>query len=113
MALSQPKREIVSLLLTSIILSSKKLLSDSSEQKFYYKLILWQYLKDKHGLTCAYSTFRAYILKHDEFNRYFMKGYQRLSPKGKTRFETKASHQAQFDWKEGINFKTKDNQMVL
>ena len=42
-----------------------------------------------------------------------MKGYQRLSPKGKTRFETKASHQAQFDWKEGINFKTKDNQMVL
>ncbi|MCG5200445.1 hypothetical protein MCS34_09585 [Staphylococcus aureus] len=64
----------------------EKLLSDSSEQKFYYKLILWQYLKDKHGLTCAYSTFRAYILKHDEFNRYFMKGYQRLSPKGKTRF---------------------------
>ncbi|MCR0892411.1 transposase [Staphylococcus aureus] len=91
----------------------EKLLSDSSEQKFYYKLILWQYLKDKHELTCAYSTFRAYILKHDEFNRYFMKGYQRLSPKGKTRFETKASHQAQFDWKEGINFKTKDNQMVL
>ena len=41
-----------------------------------------------------------------------MKGYQRLSPKGKTRFETKASHQAQFDWKESINFKTKDNQRI-
>ncbi|HCV0600271.1 TPA: IS21 family transposase, partial [Staphylococcus aureus] len=90
----------------------EKLLSDSSEQKFYYKRILWQYLKDKHGLMCAYSTFRAYILKHDEFNRYFMKGYQQMSPKGTPRFETKAGHQAQFDWKEGINFKTKDNQIV-
>ncbi|WP_151505763.1 DDE-type integrase/transposase/recombinase, partial [Staphylococcus aureus] len=55
---------------------------------------------------------RAYILKHDEFNRYFMKGYQQMSPKGTPRFETKAGHQAQFDWKEGINFKTKDNQIV-
>ncbi|HFE4219625.1 TPA: IS21 family transposase, partial [Staphylococcus aureus] len=41
-----------------------------------------------------------------------MKGYQQMSPKGTTRFETKAGHQAQFYWKEGINFKTKDNQIV-
>ncbi|CDR29235.1 transposase [Staphylococcus schweitzeri] len=35
-----------------------------------------------------------------------------MSPKGTTRFETIAGHQVQFDWKEGINFKTKDNQMI-
>ncbi|BDB36057.1 hypothetical protein TUM19381_21090 [Staphylococcus aureus] len=68
-------------------------------------------MKVKHGLTCAYSTFRA-ILKHDEFNRYFMKSYQQMSPKVSTRFETKPSHQVQFDWKETINFKKKDNQMI-
>lgn len=54
----------------------EKLLSDTSEQKFYYKRILWQYSKEKHGLTCAYYTFRAYILKHDEFTPYIMKCYQ-------------------------------------
>ncbi|HCU7164499.1 TPA: transposase [Staphylococcus aureus] len=41
-----------------------------------------------------------------------MKGYQQMSPKGTTRIETKTGHQAQFDWKEGINFKTNDNQIV-
>ncbi len=53
-----------------------------------------------------------YVLKHVVFNRYFMKGYQQMSPKGTTRIETKTGHQAQFDWKEGINFKTNDNQIV-
>ncbi|HHQ6876937.1 TPA: hypothetical protein ACSTP4_001991 [Staphylococcus aureus] len=35
-----------------------------------------------------------------------------MSPKDTTRFETKPDHQAQFDWKESINFKTKDNQRI-
>lgn len=35
-----------------------------------------------------------------------------MSPKYTTRFETKPDHQAQFDWKESINFKTKDNQRI-
>lgn len=88
----------------------KKLLSDKCEQKFYYKRILWQYLKDNYGLNCAYSTFRAYIIKHEELDHYFKKGKHKLSPSGTTRYETKAGHQAQFDWKEDIRFKTKDNQ---
>ncbi|MBW6065489.1 helix-turn-helix domain-containing protein, partial [Planococcus sp. CP5-4] len=34
------------------------LLSVESKQVFYYKRILWQYLKDNHGLKCGQSTFR-------------------------------------------------------
>ena len=40
----------------------KELLSDSSIQVFYYKRVLWQYLKDNHNLDCAQSSFRRYIL---------------------------------------------------
>ncbi len=90
----------------------KRLLYDECEQKFYYKRILWQYLKDNHGLECAYSTFRAYITRHEELNAYFKRGKHKLSPSGTTRYETSPGHQAQFDWKEDIRFRTKDNQEV-
>ena len=33
------------------------LLSEDSKQKFYYRRVLWQYLKDNHGLDCVDSTF--------------------------------------------------------
>lgn len=51
----------------------KELLSNESQQNFYYKRVLWQYLKDNHGLTCAQSSFRRYISKHPEFDEYFKK----------------------------------------
>ena|SRR5690606_17168123 len=41
----------------------QSLLSDESPQVFYYKRVLWQYLKDNHGLKCSLSNFRAYISK--------------------------------------------------
>src|SRR5699024_10967683 len=31
----------------------KLLLSDKTPQKFFYKRVLWQYLKDNHGLECS------------------------------------------------------------
>ena len=31
----------------------KLLLSDETPQKFYYKRVLWQYLKDNHDLDCS------------------------------------------------------------
>lgn len=31
----------------------KELLSDENQQIFYYKRVLWQFLKDNHGLSCA------------------------------------------------------------
>lgn len=41
------------------------LLSEDSKQKFYYRRVLWQYLKDNHGLNCAASTFREYIVEEN------------------------------------------------
>lgn len=43
------------------------LLSEDTPQKFYYKRVLWQYLKDNHGLDVAYSTFRGYIQTIPQF----------------------------------------------
>ena len=81
------------------------LLSEESIQVFYYKRVLWQYLKDNHGLDCAQSSFRRYISNNVEFNDYFKrrkKGY--ISNKSTMRFETDKGQQAQLDWKENIDF---------
>ena len=88
------------------------LLSDDSKQKFYYRRVLWQYLKDNHGLDCSASTFRAYIARTPEFKAYFDEDKRISSPKGTARFETPAGKQAQLDWKESIPFDTKDGQHV-
>ncbi|NFO22897.1 IS21 family transposase, partial [Clostridium botulinum] len=72
---------------------------------FYYKRILWQYLKDNHGLDCAQSSFRRYISNHSEFNEYFnnrTKGH--ISTTSIMRYETEKGKQAQLDWKENIEF---------
>lgn len=83
----------------------QSLLSAESIQVFYYKRVLWQYLKDNHGLDCAQSSFRRYISNNVEFNDYFKrrkKGY--ISNKSTMRFETDKGQQAQLDWKENIDF---------
>ncbi|NFO05145.1 IS21 family transposase [Clostridium botulinum] len=83
----------------------KELLSKDSIQVFYYKRILWQYLKDNYGLDCAQSSFRRYISNHLEFNEYFnnrKKGH--ISTTSIMRYETEKGKQAQLDWKENIEF---------
>lgn len=83
----------------------KELLSRDSIQVFYYKRILWQYLKDNHGLDCAQSSFRRYISNHSEFNEYFnnrKRGH--ISNTSPMRYETDKGQQAQLDWKENIEF---------
>ncbi|NFG60368.1 IS21 family transposase [Clostridium botulinum] len=83
----------------------KELLSKDSIQVFYYKRILWQYLKDNYGLDCAQSSFRRYISNHLEFNEYFnnrKKGH--ISTTSPMRYETDKGKQAQLDWKENIEF---------
>ena len=57
----------------------ESLLSKDSIQVFYYKRVLWQYLKDNHGLTCAQSSFRRYISNNPEFNSYSRFRIYRLS----------------------------------
>jgi transposase len=88
------------------------LLSEDSKQKFYYRRVLWQYLKDNHGLECGASTFRSYIAKTPEFSAYFEEDERIPSPKGTVRFETPAGKQAQLDWKESIPYETRDGEKV-
>ncbi|MDG4658637.1 IS21 family transposase [Ectobacillus antri] len=88
------------------------LLSDDSKQVFYYRRVLWQYLKEHHGLKCGASTFRRYIAQVPEFARYFTDKVRIPSPKGTVRYETEPGQQAQFDWKESIPFETKNGEKI-
>jgi len=88
------------------------LLSEDSKQVFYYRRILWQYLKDNHGLECGASTFRAYIARIPEFNAYFREDKRIASPNGTVRYETPLGKQAQLDWKENIRYETKDGEQI-
>ena len=91
----------------------RSLLSEESIQVFYYKRVLWQYLKDNHGLDCAQSSFRRYISNNPEFNDYFKrrkKGY--ISNNSTMRFETDKGQQAQLDWKENIEFVLTNGEVI-
>lgn len=79
---------------------------------FAYKRVLWQYLKDNHGLTGAQSSFRRYISSIDKFNQYFK---QKKTVKGPapSRFETKPGQQCQIDWKENMTFVLKNGETVV
>ena len=91
----------------------KELLCENSIQVFYYKRVLWEYLKDNHGLDCAQSSFRKYISNIPEFNDYFKrrkKGY--ISNKSIMRYETDCGQQAQLDWKENIDFVLKTGEII-
>lgn len=89
------------------------LLSKESIQVFYYKRVLWQYLKDNHGLVCSASAFRAYISRKPEFQAYFTDGKRTNGVGTIVRFETPPGEQAQFDWKEKIKYITKDGEVLL
>jgi len=100
----------------------KTLLSSESVQRFYYKQNLFQYLKDNHHLDCSASNFRDYISKHPEFQAYFdskngrkKAGKETEIQSGKKsaiRFETPYGDQAQLDWKENIQYLTKDGETL-
>ncbi|RKJ43204.1 IS21 family transposase [Butyricicoccus sp. 1XD8-22] len=88
------------------------LLSEESNQKFYYKRVLWQYLKDNHGLDCGQSTFRRYILSKPEFQCYFESEKRKSAVNEVIRFETPPAEQAQLDWKENIRYISKDGEIL-
>lgn len=88
------------------------LLSKESKQIFYYKRVLWQYLKDNHGLECSQSSFRAYLSRKPEFQAYFSKGKRTESITTVVRYETPPAEQAQFDWKENIRYITKEGEIL-
>ena len=76
----------------------KELLSDENQQIFYYKRVLWQFLKDNYQLSCAQSSFRRDISHHPEFQEYFDRRRKNFShKKSHMRFETAPGRQAQLD----------------
>lgn len=87
-----------------------ELLDEDSIKRFYNKRILWSYLKDNYGLETSYSNFRHYISKNEDYQAYFdkKKGKSKPTP----RFETLPGEQAQIDWKEDIEFVTKDGEKL-
>jgi len=78
------------------------LFSEEFKQKFYDKRVLWQYLKDNHGLNCSQSNFRKYIVNKVEFQSYFESEKRRSSYREVIRFEKPPAEQAQLDRKESI-----------
>lgn len=91
----------------------KELLSDENQQIFYYKRVLWQFLKDHHQLDCAQSSFRRYISQHPEFQEYFERKRKNYShQKSCMRFETAPGKQAQLDWKESMKFLLKSGEWI-
>lgn len=99
----------------------KELLSDENSQVFFYKRVLWQYLKDNHELECAQSSFRRWISNHDEFQTYF-NGKTNRTVNGTHRdcntthhilhYSTPPGEEAQLDWKESMNLMLKDGEIV-
>lgn len=99
----------------------KELLSNENDQVFFYKRVLWQYLKDNHGLNCAQSSFRRWISMHEEFQDYF-NGKTNRTVNTKRRdcttthhplhFPTQPGEEAQLDWKESMEIKLKDGEIV-
>ncbi|MFD2217166.1 IS21 family transposase, partial [Metabacillus endolithicus] len=88
------------------------LLSKDSIQTFYYKRVLWEYLKDNHSLNCSQSSFRRYISNKPEFQAYFTDGKRTQATQSVVRYETPPGEQAQFDWKENIKYITCDGEII-
>ena len=89
-------------------------LLSSDTQIFYYRKVLWQYLKDNHGMDVPLPTFYHYLQITPEFNEYFKSGSQsRRSSKPVIRYETLPGQQAQIDWKESVPFVLRDTGEVI
>lgn len=98
-----------------------ELLDDDSTQVFFYKRVLWQYLKDNHQLDCSESSFRRWISKNKDFQSYF-NGIRNRTVNGEKRDCTTTHHamhyitlpgeEAQLDWKESMNMLLNDGTIV-
>lgn len=89
-----------------------KMLLEHPTKVFYYKRVLWQYLKDNYGLEAPESSFRRYIRITEEFNKYFSNKKRKVGAPTAMRFESEAGKQAQMDWKESMNFQLRDGEWI-
>lgn len=88
----------------------EELLSENSIQRFYSRSVLHKYLVDNYGLEISESNFRKYINKNEKYREYFTG--KKGQSKAKIRYETSPGEQAQIDWKEDIEFITKDGEIL-
>ena len=89
-------------------------LLSSETQIFFYRKVLWQYLKDNHGMDIPLPTFYHYLQNTPEFDEYFSPGsIPRRSTKPVVRFETPPGQQAQIDWKESVPFILRDTGEII
>ena len=97
------------------------LLINQNTQVFFYKRVLWQYLKDNHGLECSASHFRKWISQYEEFDKYF-NGRTNRTVNGKIRNnmtnhrsikrETGMGVEAQLDWKENMHYTLSTGEVI-
>ncbi len=89
-------------------------LLSSETQIFFYRKVLWQYLKDNYEMDIPLPTFYHYIQNTPEFNKYFSSGtLSGRNSKPVLRFETPPGQQAQIDWKESVPFVLRDTGEVI
>ena len=81
----------------------------SETQVFYYRSVLFNYLKDNYDMKGNEAAFRYYLKRHPEFEDYFNQSRKSNANIPSIRFETGKGIQAQLDWKESITFKLKDS----
>lgn len=72
------------------------LISEESKQIFYYKSHLYRYLVKEKGLNCSMSTFNAYILKHENFTKYFKQRKKRDDVKSEGLFRKQVQFTDEF-----------------
>lgn len=90
----------------------KELLSPQCTQIFYYKVVLWRYLKDNHNFTATYGNFCVHLKKYSEFENYFKRRKPSNVSEPTLRYETEEAKQAQLDWKESIDFQLKSGEKI-
>lgn len=105
----KPKRKRASQF--DLYYSTIKELLEQPHKVFAYKRVLWQYLRDNHGMLGAQSSFRRYISSIPEFDDYFKKKHK-VKSASPMRFESDMGEQAQLDWKESMTFTLKNGEQI-
>ena len=82
---------------------------ENPKQIFYYKNHLYRYLVREHNLKYSRSGFNRFILLNKNYSNYF----ESKDTANAIKTETKFGNQAQFDWKENLDFYFKDGTNLL
>lgn len=89
-------------------------LLSSDTQVFFYKKVLWQYMKDNYDMDVPLPTFYHYMQHTPDLNAYFSSSSpSKRNSKPVIRFESAPGQQAQIDWKESVPFVLRDTGEII